>query len=306
MSALKAFFLSILLLGLLLGGSLSVAEETPTETSYLEQTRAVVSQNVIRLSDSIDSLFGNTPYEDRYNSSTLHVSQTLNMKNGVPGADSLEASLNLDLPNLKKLEGRIRDYFLSSEEKQAQTGSIDPEDEELSRWDFNQESGVVVAFPVDYFLRLRARREILTGRFVHSFYQQVGWSKSKEWESKTSLTSDSALNRYLLFRFINDFNWAMTNNELGLSQGPSLIYQISNTSAISYDFRYGTAIEANAFLTDRLILGAVYRQETPLQWVYMSVNPEIAWERGTNFRPLYNLYLTFDFVFGKRDEKGPS
>ncbi|KYG66933.1 hypothetical protein AZI86_07870 [Bdellovibrio bacteriovorus] len=286
--------------------SIWAAEDPPkeVETSYLEQTRAVVSQNVIRLSDSIDSLFGNTQYEDRYNSSTLHVSQTVYMKDGVPGADSLEASLNLDLPNLKKLEGRIRDYFLSSEEKRAATGSIAPGEEELSLWDFNQESGVIVALPVDYFLRLRARREILTDRFGHSFYQQVGWSKSKEWESKTSLTSDSALNRYLLFRFINDFNWAMTNNELGFSQGPSLIYQMSDTRGISFDFRYKTAIEANSFLTDRLILGSVYRQETPLQWVYMSVNPEIAWERGSHFRPLYNLYLTFEFIFGKRDEKG--
>lgn len=270
------------------------------DSSYIEQTRTVVSENVIRLSDSIDSLFGNTQYEDRYNSSTLHVSQTVHMKDGLPGADSLEASLNLDLPNLRNLEDRVRDYFLSKDQENAPTETGDPENEEPELWNFNQESGVIVAFPLDYFARLRARRQMFTGRFAHSFYQQVGWAKSREWESKTSLTSDTALNRYLLFRFINDLNWAMTNNVLGTSQGPSIIYQISDSRGISFDFRYFTAIEANSFLTDRLILGSVYRQETPLQWVYMSVNPEIAWERGSNFRPLYNLYLTFEFVFGKK------
>lgn len=274
--------------------------QAPIETSYIEQTRQAVTDRVLRLSDSIDSLFGNTKYEDKYNTSTLHVSQTVYTKDGRLGAESLEASLNLYLPNLKQMEENIRNYLFPSESSKASTAGESSE-EEKSNWDFNQESGVVVTLPINYFARVRARTEFLTGRFVNSFYEQIGWSKNNEWEEKTSLTSDFALNRYLLFRFVNDLDWAMTNNVLGSTHGPSLIYQISDTRGISFDFRYSTLIETTAIYTNRMALGSTYRQETPLQWVFMSLNPEIAWERDTNFRPLYNIYLTFDFIFGKRE-----
>lgn len=271
--------------------------------SYVEQTRAVVSAQVLRLSDSIDSLFGNTKYEDKYNTSTLHLSQTGYIKDGLAGTEDPQASLNLYLPNLRKMESRVRDYFFSSSEDEDSASSDLSEEQAVeSLWDFNQESGVVLTLPLDYFARLRARREFLTSRYVHSFYQQVGWAKSREWESKTSLTSDSALNRYLLFRFINDLDWAMTNNVLGTTHGPSLIYQVSDTQGISVDFRYGTLIEAKALLTNRISFSSMYRQRTPLRWIYYSLKPELAWEKATDFRPLYNLYLTFDFIFGKKEE----
>jgi hypothetical protein len=269
----------------------------PADSSYID---AMVTSQVVRLSDSIDSLFGNTAYEDRYNSSTLHVSQTVHMKDGIPGADGLQTSLNLDLPNLKKAEANVRDYFFPPKPAESSNGIVE-ETKEKSLWDFNQETGVVLVLPVDYFARLRARREFITGEFVHSFYQQVGWSKKKEWESKTSLTSDTSLNRYMLFRFINDLDWEMTNNILGSTHGPSLLYQLSDTRGVSFDFRYGTLIEPDIIYTNRISLGSTYRQETPLQWVFVSVNPEIAWEKDTKFRPLYNFFLTFEFVFGKRE-----
>lgn len=281
--------------------------EAPPEESvleiggtYLEETRQTVSNRVLRLADKVDSLFGDRRADDRKNTSTLRVGQTFFVKDGTTGAEDIEATLNLYLPNFQRVQEKVTDTLMSVAREDTDVTEVDPEKfNKESQWDLNQESGVVIANPINYFGRLRLRRDWLLGKFVHSFYEQVGWSKRSEWEEVTSLTSDYALTRDLLFRFINEKYWAMTNNGLSSAHGPSLLQQISETSAISYDLRYNTIYEDYTFYSNRVSLASVYRRELPVKWIFLEIHPEIAWERETNFRALYNLYIKFEFVFGK-------
>ncbi|WP_374029538.1 hypothetical protein [Bdellovibrio bacteriovorus] len=265
---------------------------------YLEETRKTVSARVFRLADKIDSLFGDRRYDDRRNKSTLRVGERFFYKDGTTGAENPEVTLNLYLPNLQKIMDRfkssIAETIESGDAQSIEPGAYNRE----SPWDLNTESGLVVANPLNYYGRLRLRRDFLIEKTNNSFYVQVGWSKSNEWEQQMAITTDYAINRDLLFRFLNQEDWAMTNETLGTTHGPSLLQQISEVSAISYDLRYITAIENDAIYSKRAFLGATYRRQLDMKWIFIEINPELAWERETNFKPLYNFFFKVEFFFG--------
>lgn len=268
---------------------------------YIEETRQVLAKRVFLLADSIDSLFGDKRADDRRNKSTLRVSQRFFTKDGVTGGENIQATLNLYLPNLKRLENRMKKKFSETmeSEKKESADEDEVEQKEENPWSLNQENGVILAVPVDYFFRLRLRRDFVTKTFINPFYVQVGWSKSNEWEEVNSITSDYAVTRNLLFRFVNEIDWGMTNNSLGSVHGPSLIHQISTTEAISYDLRLNSILEGHTIYSNRASLGSTYRRLLPNGWVFLELNPELAWERETHFKPLYNFFVKFEFVFGK-------
>lgn len=267
--------------------------------AYIEETRLTVSDRVLRLADTIDTLFGDKRVDDQNNLSTLRVSQRYFTKSGVTGADDISVNVNLHLPNLREIEERIKKKFTPRSSDSGSEGGGLVENIEPNPWTFNQESGLVIASPINYFARLRARRDFLSKKMVHSFYEQLGWSKLNEWEEETSLNSDYAINRSLLFRFVNVKKWEMTNNKISSSHGPSLLQQVWDKAAISYDLRFNTLVEDNALYAEKVSLSSMYRTQLDIGWIFMDINPEIAWERETNFRVQYNFFIRFELVFGR-------
>ncbi|ASD65151.1 hypothetical protein [Bdellovibrio bacteriovorus] len=272
-------------------------EVLSTGRGYLEDTRASLSNRVIRLSESVDALFGNTRADDARNTSTLRVSQTYYVRDGDLGAEDVSTSLNLYLPNFQKWEKSIRDKYFSRSDSGAE-GALNTEQQAQRYWDLNTEAGLVVTIPVNYFVKLRLRRNFLMGIFENSFYQEFRWSKKDEWEETTSLTTDYAFNRDLLFRFINEANWAMTNERFGTHHGPSLIQTFTADSALSYDFRFNTKMEGYSLYGDSLVLSSTYTQRTGIDWIYLKTTPEISWGRKDDFAPVMTLYLKVDLIFG--------
>lgn len=272
--------------------------------SYLEETRQTVSNRVLRLADTVDTLFGEKRVDDQKNWSTLRLSQRYYLKNGSSGYENPAVTLNLHLPNVQKIEKSIQDWLKQSVEKAgevagiggAQNGPSEPQ--EQSPWTFHGESGIILANPLNYFVRLRLRRDFIFEKFVHSFYEQIGWSKLYAWEEETALTSDYAISRTLLFRFINVKSWAISNDILETTHGPSLIQQLSENEAVSYDLRLFTLEEDHALYGDKLSVGSTYRTRLPVGWIFVDINPELAWERKTNFITQYNLFFRIEMVFG--------
>ncbi|MGZ3769443.1 MAG: hypothetical protein ACXVCP_13040 [Bdellovibrio sp.] len=279
-------------------------EKTPAEAyygeTYVEDTRKILTSQVLGLANRLDSLFGDKRADDIRDKSTLRVSQRFFTKDGVTGGEDIQATLNLYLPNLKRWEERIKKKFADTVEtaQTSSTGAANNSPKEESPWNFNEESGIILAAPLDYFSRLRLRREFVSPLFVHSFYVQVGWSKRNEWQEVNSLTTGWSISKDLLFRFVNEVDWGMTDKSLGSVHGPSLIKQISGTEAISANLRLNTVLQGHDFYSDRASLFSVYRRLLPNGWIFLELNPEIAWEAGTNFRPLYNFFVKFEFVFG--------
>ncbi|WP_347358676.1 hypothetical protein [Bdellovibrio sp.] len=283
----------------------SVEQSTSAQkaTAYLEGTRELLSARVIRLSESVDALFGNTRADDQRNTSTLRVSQTYYIRRGSLGADDPGTSLNLFLPNLKRWEKAMQDKIQLPQRGDESDVSVTPSavaDEERL-WDLNSETGLVVAIPVNYFARLRLRRSFLLGYFENSFFEQLGWSKKNEWEERTSLTTDYAFSRDVLFRFVNEANWAMTNRDFDTHHGPSVIRTLSEHSALSQDFRYNTKLIGRAMYSESFVLSSTFTQRLPMQWIYLKTTPSLSWSREDGFTPAWALYMTVELVFGNED-----
>lgn len=278
-------------------------ESLKIATVYLEDTRDVLSDRVVRLSETVDSLFGNNRTDDEKNLSTFRVSQTYFVRDGELGADNLSTSLNLYLPNLVKWQNRMREKYFSKKDKDKAAGGAAEGgffEDEKRNWDLNTETGLVVTVPLNYYARLRLRRNFLLGHFENSFYEQVGWSKSNEWEEKTSLTTDFAVSRDLLLRFINEADWAMTRVEFRTHHGPSVIHTLDEHSAISYDLRYNTIMEGHTFYSDSVILSTTYGRRTQIPWIYTKFTPALSWAREDDFSPVWAFYLNIEFVFGSQ------
>ena len=67
---------------------------------------------------------------------------------------------------------------------------------------------------------------------------------------------------------------------------------------MSYDARFFTLEENHLLYGEKLSVGTTYRSRLPVGWIYMDINPELAWERQTGFVPLYNLFFRIELVFG--------
>jgi len=272
--------------------------------SYLEETRKTLSTRVLRLADTVDTLFGEKRVDDQKNWSTLRLSQRIVLKNGSSGFENPTMTLNLHLPNVQKIERSIQDWLKQSVEKAGEVAGISGDSNGVSQvseenlWTVHSESGIILANPLNYFARLRLRRDFIFEKFVHSFYEQIGWSKIGLWEEETSLTSDYAISRDLLFRFVNVKSWAISNDILSSAHGPSLIQQLSDNEAVSYDLRFFTLEENHRLYGEKLAVGSTFRTRLPMRWIFIDVNPEIAWERTTNFITQYNLFFRLELVFG--------
>jgi hypothetical protein len=250
----------------------------------------------------VDSIFGDRRATDEYDGSTLRFTQGATISEGGFGTSDLSLSLNLQLPNLQSMEKRMRQSISDDIAGGGSTENETAQEEfkkENATWDFNQESGLRTRWPPSYFSQLRARRNFLTKSVVHHFLLQVGWDSEAEWEQKTQLTSDYAITQGLLFRFLNEANWAMTNHIFGTIQGPSLIQQIDDSSAISYDARILTNWEADNWYINNYTLGSTYRKALLGRRMFIEVHPELSWPKIDQHELNWNIYISFELLFGR-------
>lgn len=273
--------------------------DDPTK-GYFERSYLGVSRRVVRLANNVDSIFGDQRAVDEYDGSTLRVTQNALLNENGFSTQDLQLSLNLQLPNLHDLERRAKAAITNSSSEEGETQEqVSEEFKKQNPWEFRQESGIRTRWPASYFSQLRARRNYLTMAVVHHLLLQVGWDSDTEWEQKTSLSSDYAINRDLLFRFLNEANWAMTNHLFGTIHGPSLIQKIDDSSAISYDARFTTNFEADNWYINNYTLGSTYRKAFWGRRFFFELKPEMSWPKSDRHGFNWNIYMSFELLFGR-------
>lgn len=270
---------------------------------YFERSYFGISRRVVHLANSVDSIFGDRRAIDEYDGSTLRFTQGATIAENGFGMNDLSLSLNLQLPNLHSMEKRVRktisEDIVGNPAVEEEETAQEKFKKENSEWDFNQETGIRTRWPPSYFSQLRARRNFLTVAVVHHFLLQIGWDTDSEWEQKTQLLSDYAINKGLLFRFWNEANWAMTNHLFGTIHGPSLIHQIDDSSAISYDARILTKWEADNWYINNYTLGTTYRKALSGRRIFWELKPELSWPKIDQHGFNWNVYINFELLFGR-------
>ena len=279
--------------------------QTPSEplidqaAQYLQGSQESISDRVIILANDVDLLFGNQRALDEYYNSSLHVTQKFYANSVASGSYDIQTNLNLSLPNWKDTEQRIQRWWNGEESTDQQVSK--KEYKELNPWTFNDGIGLRFSRPLAYNLNARLSKDFLIGPTVSHFYEQLSWDSDNLWQEVTSLTNDYALDKKLLFRFLNEADWNISNLQFNSYHGPSLIYTINKVSLTSFDLRLITATENNNFYTDSYTAGITYRTSLhPLDWMFVQITPELSWPRQEHFTSVWTIYVTLDVVFGSR------
>jgi len=270
-------------------------------SDYLFSSQEGISDRVIILANEVDSLFGSTRALNEYYQSSLVLTQKAYGNTIGEGSYDIQTNLNLNLPNWRRAEEGFRRWWSGESEDEPEERVTRKEYKELNPWKFNPGLNVRFSRPLAMTLNGRLSKDFLTGPVVNHFYQQVGWDSDHLWESVTSLTSDYALSRQWLFRFLNEADWEISNRLFNSFHGPSFVHTINKTSLTSWDFRLVTATENNNFYTDNYTAGFTYRTALRRwQWMFFQITPELSWPRRERFTAVWTLNLTLDMVFGNR------
>ncbi len=265
---------------------------------YLQGSQEGISDRVIILANQVDKLFGTPRALDEYYSSSFHIYQKSYLNTKGSGSYDIQSNLNLSLPNWRDTEKIVQRWW---------NGDTNVDDErvskkefkELNPWEFTQGVNARFSRPLAYGIVGRASKNFLTGGVVNHFYQQFSWDSDRLWEEVTSLTSDYAIDRKSLFRFLNEADWGISNRNFNTYHGPSFVYTINKISLTSVDLRLITTVEKNDFYTDNYTAGITYRTALhPLDWMFLEITPQLSWPRIEHFTATWTIYLTLDIVFG--------
>lgn len=277
------------------------------ETSA-NQFQILMTRRVFTLSNRLDSFFGEKRADDEANLSTLRLVHSNYFSESGAQSDDFQARMNLRLKNIEDFGLRLQESILrffeldnsaaGSGGPEGTGGQIEKARAELKKWNLNWENRVGITRTLDLFSILRARRNFEGDPFTHRFYQEVGWSNIDEWQAVTSLNSDKELTPALLFRIINEFHWAMTAHTYTTTHGPSFIQSLDENNSISYDARFFTKEEEQAWYGEGSSLGVNFRRRFQNRWLFLDISPQVSFARATNFHRDLNITIRLEAAMG--------
>lgn len=270
---------------------------------YPKAIGVTVSDAVVGMANRIDSFFGDTRSDDERNGSTLRLTPSYTFYNDRPNYFELGVNLNLKLRNLetraKEFETSIRNELL----EQTPLGDapfigeiIKPKKEE--QWHVTFESRLAARPALDYQAIFRVRHNFVTGELVHHFSISGGWDTTNAWTQKTSLVSDKILKEDLLFRFINEANWFVTNEFFLTTHGPSIIHTVNKYNSVSYNVRVTAGKENGALVRTESLFNINFRHGTPSKRIYLDLIPGFSYPRSLSYKEVRSFSLALEYFFG--------
>lgn len=269
---------------------------------YLKKSQEGISNTVIVLANKVDALFGNTRALGEYYDSTFVVTPKSYINTlGVSSYD-LQSNLNLSLPNVRYAEERIRKWWQELGETEDESSKVTKKEfKDLNPWEYGQGVGVRLTRPPAYNFLARASKNFMSTYFVHHFTETIKWDSERLWEESTSLLSDYAFTKKLLFRFLNEAGWGISAGTFATQHGPSFIYNIDKVSVTSFDIRLFSGLDHNILYTQNYAASVTYRTSLhPLDWCFIQITPEWSWPRTNDFKSVWTIYVTLDMVFGRK------
>lgn len=291
-----------------------IEEAEPQDRGFSETANEIqrdTTRKIHLLSNRLDSFFGESRTDDEASYSTLRVEQSQSWTELKGFSNDFQVRFNLRLRNIERWGEKIEESLIQwlekkeEEEKQRKDGSsrepgpASRAKKEIKLWNINWENRAGYTNKLVYFSILRGRRNFNGKDFVHRFSQQIGWSNTEEWQARTELSSDRDIAQNWLYRFGHGIQWAMTSRDLSTSHGPSWLQSIDDFNSISYDIRYGTGLDGQAWYGDSYSIGMTYRKLFSNRWLYFQVTPQVVFERPQNFKRDLQLLLSLEAVTGR-------
>ncbi len=291
--------------------------------TWLDQTHVFVDKNLCEPAVWFDNFFGEAlVLENVRPGFFVSLRDSIRWTEG-GNVDSIrDFSLRWDLPHLEKLlkktgffivSGSDADKFTTQPGQPANPG-VDPATGNRKttfgvRVDFfnwlrslvSIDTGIIVHVPPDPFIRVRYQYSKPFGDVYLTRFTETVLQRAVEHFTETSqLDLERKITTFRLLRWSNYATYTEDTDNITWNTGISLITQLSNKSAISYDTSmWGVNHPKWAIQNSRI--GSRYRRNFYRPWLFFELMPEVTWPRygrGQN-NPVYALMTTIEIQFGK-------
>jgi len=298
------------------GPAIAVQEEDQSFFTFLNSPHKDASSGLEWLSKRIDTFFAN---EDLYEESTgsfARLTASTILREGGKQSYLGDLSVRLELPHTKKklkliietdadknLENRPGQlsqptpnqalsettYFAGVEQKLA----------EKSLWDVSTSTGIRIRSPLDPFVRLRMKREVVFKYWKFRFTETLFHFHSSGTGHNSTFEWDRPMSKKDLFRWHTTATWWDDTDHYELSNSLSFFHEITDRRALAYSISvFGSnkpTVQADTYLFD-----VRYRQRIHKDWLYYEINPQVLYEKINNFTPEKTLTLKLEMIFGDK------
>lgn len=283
-----------------LANSVVKAETSTKRPDLIDSTRNRITTNLIGLANRLDSLFGEQRADDELNRSSIRVTYDYRLRMEKKPLSDTQLRFNLRLPNLEKMfrfsvrKNETQEGVNTPKEKIARQKKEDEEEKEP--WRFRSDVGLNVAYPPIIFARSRLRKNWRWSWLVQRFETELAWFSDQGVTQEITLFHDHALADDLLFRLSNEQNWLITDKNFSTNHGPSIIQDITDNDAISYNIRMSTRVD-EAWYVSNYSVGVAYRRNLKGQWLFAEVGPTIDFPKRESFRRAPSILFQLETLF---------
>lgn len=305
----------------------SLAEESPTSApeaqptvSAVDRRHAEVSLEVERLSQRIDGLLGDRRAYEESTGSYLKVggSAALLEKGQIRFDHVLRAKIVLP-----RTQERLKLLLESDEDPDFGAGLAgrdghageDPALREQAstagsylaglelfvaeklKWNVASAAGVRLRWPPDPFVRVRGTRTVPLGDWSLRAAQTLFWYDSRGAGEETSLSFERGLGERTLFRSTSEAVWTERRGLFELGQSLSVFQEVTPRDLLTYRVRVGGENEPTLH-AERYGASVSYRRRLYDRWLFLRVEPELLFEKGSGFRGEPSIRFSLEAMFG--------
>lgn len=285
----------------------SQSPEEKLNIQFIDIPHNIVSNNIERLSRTLDMFFSNETIYEESTGSYIRIRNNVVVKKGGEISFDTNIRTKLELPKTKKkLQLLIRNEDDDEElASSSLSNAIGDDDYSTSlrrllkltkELNAHIDAGVKIRSQLDPFVRLRMRVTDKLGSAEIKWIESLSWFDTEGWRSST----------------IFDYRNKIFNNSLGRISSQLLVgNRLDHTSFIQsiavYNAEHHNTFyyEVSALLTDKptvqasnYVASAVYKSKIYKNWAYISVGPQLNFSRENGFRTEPAFILQFEANFG--------
>lgn len=288
------------------------ADEQPSIKAIepFDATRDVISYQVVRFADWIDTFFaGERAYDELQESHVkIYVLQT-HFEHDKPLYET-KVKAKLTFPKTqKRLKLLIESEDDDEEDEQAQQESIVKAAEktdqsiglrliqtESDEWRIHTDALLRFRSGVETVARLRISRRKVRGSWINRLSENITWNSKDGLKETTRLTFDHTMTNDWLFRSTTHATWKNINGYFNYGHDFLLFQNISKRRALTYQTGI-RAITEQKPRTTNYFLSMRYREQIHKGWVFYEIIPAINYPIEANHNPVRSISLKLEVVF---------
>ncbi len=270
----------------------------------LDTAELLLDSEANSVANRLDTFFADQRADDELGRSVVRLRTQYTFRERATGDFRYQSRFNILLP---KIQEKIKQaYFKPSKEKRKKAGSKTrgfflprPSEELNTKWQFHSDAGVNVSLSPRIFTRARVRKNFYAGKIINRFVEEIGWYSDEQWVNVLSLTSDKKNSENILFRFVNEIRWEITPHLATTSHGPSILQQVSDEEALSYNMRASNQADGSTIYFSNFQLSTTYRRDIYRSIFYFDVTPGLDFPKFWSFRRNPFIMFQLEFLLGR-------